>query len=134
VSVATAVISALEDLPVDQEVAMTGSLSVRGEVLPVGGVTAKIEAAAQAGFRRVIIPKANLADVLIEERYRQKIEIVPVETLDEALNASLLAGPKKEGLIAKLAKMIARPATQAAGVLAGAAGTGDKGPPATPGA
>ncbi len=51
ISVATAVISALEDVPVDQTVAMTGSLSVRGQVLPVGGVTAKIEAAAESGHQ-----------------------------------------------------------------------------------
>ncbi len=73
VSIATAVISAIEKIPVDQTVAMTGSLSVRGDVLPVGGVTYKIEAAAQAGMKKVIIPKANEADVLIERAYRDKI-------------------------------------------------------------
>ena len=57
ISVATAVISALEEVPVDQTVAMTGSLSVRGQVLPVGGVTAKIEAAASPGIKRVLIPR-----------------------------------------------------------------------------
>ena len=59
VSIATAVISAIERIPVDQTVAMTGSLSVRGDVLPVGGVTYKIEAAAQAGMKKVIIPKGK---------------------------------------------------------------------------
>ena len=54
VSIATAVISALENVPVDQSVALTGSLSVRGDVMPVGGVTGKIEAAAQAGMKKVI--------------------------------------------------------------------------------
>src|SRR3989449_712976 len=58
ISVATAVISALEEVPVNQTVAMTGSLSVRGQVLPVGGVTAKIEAAAELGLQRVVIPRA----------------------------------------------------------------------------
>ncbi|PHP46267.1 ATP-dependent protease LonB [Methanosarcinales archaeon ex4572_44] len=57
ISIATAVLSAIENIPVDQSVAMTGSLSVRGDVLPVGGVTYKIEAAAQAGLKKVIIPK-----------------------------------------------------------------------------
>ncbi len=57
ITVATAVISALENIPVDQSVAMTGSLSVRGDVLPVGGVTHKIEAAAKAGCTKVIILK-----------------------------------------------------------------------------
>ena len=70
ISVATAVISAIEGIPVRQDVAMTGSLSVRGDVLPVGGVTYKIEAAAKAGITHVLIPAANIDDVLIEERYR----------------------------------------------------------------
>src|SRR5947199_5952974 len=75
ISVATAVISALEEVPVNQGVAMTGSLSVRGHVLAVGGVTAKIEAAAGLGIGRVGIPRSNLKDVLLEDRYQGKIEI-----------------------------------------------------------
>jgi hypothetical protein len=55
ISVATAVISAVEGIPIHQDLAMTGSLSVRGEVLPVGGVTYKIEAAAKAGIKKVLI-------------------------------------------------------------------------------
>ena len=60
VSIATAVISALENAEVDQTVALTGSLSVRGQVLPVGGVTAKIEAAAETGVTKVLIPTCLL--------------------------------------------------------------------------
>ncbi|MEM2925285.1 MAG: ATP-dependent protease LonB [Methanocellales archaeon] len=103
ISVATAVISALENIPVDQSVAMTGSLSVRGEVLPVGGVTYKIEAAAQAGLKTVIIPKANEGDVLIEDRYRDKIKIVPVSTLSEVLEISLYG--KKPSFLEKVKKI-----------------------------
>ncbi len=66
----------------DQTVAMTGSLSVRGQVLPVGGVTAKIEAAAESGIKRVLIPLANMNDVVLEERYIGKIEIIPVTQHD----------------------------------------------------
>lgn len=95
ISVATAVISALENIPVDQSVAMTGSLSVRGDVLPVGGVTPKIEAAAQAGIKKVIIPKANLKDVFIEDRYRDKVQIIPVETIEEVLEQALVGKYKK---------------------------------------
>ncbi|MFZ2499975.1 MAG: ATP-dependent protease LonB [Methanosarcina sp.] len=101
VSIATAVISAIERIPVDQTVAMTGSLSVRGDVLPVGGVTYKIEAAAQAGMKKVIIPKANEADVLIEKAYRDKIQIVPVSSIAEVLEHSLV-GPRKNTIIEKL--------------------------------
>ncbi|HVL88156.1 MAG TPA: ATP-dependent protease LonB [Candidatus Thermoplasmatota archaeon] len=128
ISVATAVISALEEIEVDQGAAMTGSLSIRGDVLPVGGVTAKIEAAAEAGLKKVIIPRANLQDVLIEERYRDRIKIVPVETLDEVLQEVLMTSPKKKGLVEKLAKFMHKTSTTlgtgvpGAGVPAGASG------------
>jgi len=106
ISVATAVISAFEDVPVDQTLAMTGSLSVRGQVLPVGGVTAKIEAACEAGLKRVLIPKANMNDVVLEERYIGKIEVVPVETLGEVLEKALVGGSKKDSLLRKLSALL----------------------------
>ncbi len=109
ISVATAVISALEDVEVDQTVAMTGSLSVRGQVLPVGGVTSKIEAAAEMGFKKVIIPKANKNDVLIEERYVKRIEVIAVETLKEVLDNALI-GAKKSSLVDKLTALM-KPST-----------------------
>ncbi|MHC1566602.1 MAG: ATP-dependent protease LonB [Candidatus Syntropharchaeia archaeon] len=101
ISVATAVISALEGIPVDQSVAMTGSLSVRGDVLPVGGVTHKIEAAAVAGIKTVLIPQSNLGDVIIEDSYKEKIEIVPVVTIEDVLEHSLV-GKRKERLLKKI--------------------------------
>lgn len=104
VSVATAVVSSLENIPVDQSVALTGSLSVRGDVLPVGGVTGKIEAAAEAGITKVLIPKSNMHDVLIEERYKNKIEIIPVETLNDVLEHALI-GKGKKGLLDKMQKI-----------------------------
>lgn len=108
ISVATAVISAFEDVPVDQTLAMTGSLSVRGLVLPVGGVTAKIEAAAEAGIKRVLIPRANLRDVVLEKQYIGKIEIIPVDTLGEVLDKALVGGPKKDSLLRKLSDLVER--------------------------
>ncbi|MDR2855250.1 MAG: ATP-dependent protease LonB [Methanomicrobiales archaeon] len=90
ITVANAAISALEGIPVRQDVAMTGSLSVRGDVLPIGGVTYKIEAAAKAGIKTVIIPKANLEDVLIEEEYASMVTIIPVERLEEVLKIALV--------------------------------------------
>jgi Lon-like ATP-dependent protease len=102
ISIATAVISAIEGIPVDQSVAMTGSLSVKGEVLPVGGVTQKIEAAIQAGIKRVIIPKDNLDDVLLDSENQGKIEIIPVGRIDEVLEYSLLSGSNKTRLLGKL--------------------------------
>ena len=102
ITVATAVISALEDVGVDQALAMTGSLSVRGDVLPVGGVTHKIEAAAKAGCKRVIIPKANEQDVMIEDEYREMIEIIPVSHISEVLDVALEGEGEKDSLVARL--------------------------------
>ncbi|MBO4302394.1 ATP-dependent protease LonB, partial [Methanosarcinaceae archaeon] len=102
VSIATAVFSAFEKLPVRQDVAMTGSLSVRGDVLPIGGVTYKIEAAAQAGVRTVIIPKANEDDVMIEDSYREMVEIITVENIAEVLENALVDSPRKDAFIRKL--------------------------------
>ena len=104
VSIATAVISALENVPVDQSVAMTGSLSVRGDVMPIGGVTGKIEAAVQSGMKKVIIPETNMDDVLIEERYRDKIQIIPVRNMSEVLENALI-GTGKDGLVTKMKKI-----------------------------
>jgi Lon-like ATP-dependent protease len=100
ISIATAVISALEGVPVKQTVAMTGSLSVRGDVMPVGGVTQKIEAAAQAGIRTVLIPKANMGDVLIDEAFKGKIEIIPVSNISEVFEYAM--GSQRTRLIEKL--------------------------------
>ncbi len=102
ISIATAVISALEGIEVDQSVAMTGSLSVKGDVLPVGGVTQKIESAIQAGLRKVIIPKDNIDDVQLDADHEGKIEIVPVSRIDEVLDHSLVNCEKKDRLLKKL--------------------------------
>ena len=106
VSIATAVISALENAEVDQTVALTGSLSVRGQVLPVGGVTAKIEAAAETGVTKVLIPAMNMQDVLLDSKYQDMVKIIPVSTLKDVLDNILVAGPRKEGLLEKLAKFL----------------------------
>ena len=103
-SVITAVISAMEGVPIRQDVAMTGSLSIRGTVLPVGGVTAKVEAAAEAGIKKVIVPKSNLNDVLIEDKYAEKIEVIPVETLNDVLE-NALTGAGKDELLKRLKNM-----------------------------
>jgi Lon-like ATP-dependent protease len=102
ITVATAVISALEGVGVDQSLAMTGSLSVRGDVLPVGGVTHKIEAAAKTGCDRVIIPEANQQDVMIEDEYEEMIEIIPVSHISEVLDVALEGEPEKDSLVDRL--------------------------------
>jgi|TARA_Y100000310_G_scaffold309740_1_gene354180 Lon-like ATP-dependent protease len=85
IAVATSVISAFKKVPVKQDTAMTGSLSVRGEVLPIGGVTAKVEAAIEAGVKNVIVPKTNLKDIIIDKNRMNKIKIIPVETISDVL-------------------------------------------------
>jgi len=107
ISIATAVISALTGIPVDQSVAMTGSLSIKGEVLPVGGVSAKIRAAHAAGMKKVIIPYANRDDVILPPKIRNDIEIIPVKTIDEVLKHALKPVPKKKRLVLDINKLIA---------------------------
>ncbi len=106
VSVATAVISALEGIPVKQNMAMTGSLSVRGEVLPVGGITSKVHAAVKAGFTEVIIPRSNLADIVLSKKELNGITIIPVSTLKEVLDHAFERGKKTDSFIKELGKLI----------------------------
>ncbi|MCX6694498.1 MAG: ATP-dependent protease LonB [Methanomicrobiales archaeon] len=108
ISVATAVISAIEGIPVRQDVAMTGSLSVRGDVLPVGGVTYKIEAAAKSGITTVLIPRQNIDDVLIEEKYRDKVTVIPVDTIEDVLTTALVP-ENRDGFLVKLRKIAVTP-------------------------
>jgi Lon-like ATP-dependent protease len=102
--VACAVVSALEGVKVRQDIAMTGSLSIRGAVLPVGGVTAKIEAAADTGLKRVLIPIANKVDVILEDKYTDMIEVVPVATIYDVLREATV-GAGKQQLLEKLMRI-----------------------------
>ena len=106
ITVATAIISALEGISIRQDLAMTGSLSVRGEVLPVGGVTAKIEAAARSGVKTVLIPKANAQDVLLDDQFKDMVEVISVDSLDEVMEYALVTSERKPGLVERLSKII----------------------------
>ncbi len=108
ITIATAVISALENIPIRQDLAMTGSLSVRGEVLPIGGVTAKIEAAARSGIKTIVVPRANMQDVLLDEKYEKMVEVIPVDTLDEVMEIALIKHAEKESLVERLGAVIDR--------------------------
>ncbi len=70
--------------------------------MPIGGATGKIEAAAEAGIKKVLIPKSNLGDVMIEDRYKEMVEIVPIETIDDVLDNILINGSRKDKLMAKI--------------------------------
>ena len=89
IAVATAIISALKAVPIKQSYAMTGSLSVRGDVLPIGGVSSKIEAAVQAGIKHVIVPKSNMKDIVLDKDIAAKITIVPVDRIEQVLEKAL---------------------------------------------
>lgn len=90
VSVATAVVSALTNIPVRQDIAMTGSLSVRGEVLPIGGTTFKTEAAIEAGIKTVIVPLANYSDIVLGKEEEKLVKIIPVTRFWQVLEAALV--------------------------------------------
>ncbi len=102
ITMATVIISALENIPIRQDLAMTGSLSVRGRVLPVGGVTAKLEAAAASGIRMALIPIDNAKDVMIENRYYKDMEIYTVETLRDVFEYAFVDCPMKQQYLDKL--------------------------------
>lgn len=101
IAVATAIISALKKIPARQDTAMTGSLSVRGEVLAVGGVTQKVEAAIEAGISRVIVPRANEKDIILPTQIKNKIKVIPVATIVEVLKEALV-WKGKEHILAKI--------------------------------
>ncbi len=105
VSVATAIISALEGIPVDQSVAMTGSLSVKGEVLPVGGVSAKIMAAYEAGLKKVIVPWANRDDINVPDHVLKNLKIVYARRIDDVLRHALKPTSKLQELLDALASL-----------------------------
>ncbi len=92
ISMAVAIYSAVKKRPVDSKMAMTGELSIYGKVKPIGGVTAKIEAAKEAGVERVLIPKENWQKMFDDI---QNIEIITVENLNEVLNIALIGEKQK---------------------------------------
>lgn len=86
VAMAVAVLSAMENYELDNLLAMTGEVSVRGRIKPVGGVIAKIEAARKNGIKRVIIPRDNWLKIFDD---MTSIEVIPVSTLEEVLDLAM---------------------------------------------
>ena len=90
ITMATAFYSTVTGVPVKAEVAMTGEISLRGKVLPIGGLKEKLLAAKQAGIKLVLIPKENEADLNeISEEITAGMEIIPVSKMEEVLNLAL---------------------------------------------
>lgn len=98
VAIATALVSLFTEKPVNPKVAMTGEITLRGKILPVGGVKEKVLAAKRAGIERVILPKWNEKDLKkIPDREKEGLKFAFVEKIDEILNEVLLNGKEKRG-------------------------------------
>lgn len=96
ITMATAVISALANIPVKKDVAMTGEITLRGRVLAIGGVKEKVLAAKRAGITTILLPRENEQDVdEIPENIRKKMAFVFVEHMDEVLKHALVQGEKQ---------------------------------------
>ena len=93
----------MKKIPVRQDTALTGSLSIRGEVLAVGGITQKVEAAIDAGIKQVIIPKANEKDIILPEEKRKLIKIIPAENIRQVLKEALV-WKGHENILKKISK------------------------------
>ena len=90
ITMATAMLSAVTDKKVRADLAMTGEITLRGRVLPIGGLKEKLLAAKSAGIRTVLVPKENVADVEeLSSEITKGLEIIPVENMDEVLERAL---------------------------------------------
>jgi ATP-dependent Lon protease len=95
IGMATAIVSVLTGIPVRCDVAMTGEITLRGEVLPIGGLKEKLLAAHRGGIKHVLIPKENVKDLQeIPEEVKNAIEITPVQWFDEVLERALERKPE----------------------------------------
>ena len=113
IAMATAIISAFTRRPVRRDVAMTGEVTLRGKVLPIGGLKSKTIAAHRAGIKTVLLPKDNAKDIPeLPERVRQDLELIPVGHLDEVVAVALLepvGPPMKIGEGEKTAEAVVVP-------------------------
>ena len=97
ITMATSMVSALTGIPVDKNVAMTGEITLRGNVLPIGGLKEKTLAAHRGGIKRILLPKENENDIEeIPEQIRGDLELIPVSHVDEVLKEALVCGTPKE--------------------------------------
>jgi ATP-dependent Lon protease len=95
IGMCTALVSALTDIPVRADVAMTGEITLRGEVLPIGGLKEKLLAAHRGGIKTVLIPDENTRDLTeIPENIKENLEIRPVKWIDEVLEVALSRPPE----------------------------------------
>ena len=92
----TSIVSSITNIPVNREIAMTGEVTITGQVLPIGGLKEKLLAAHRAGIKHVLIPKDNEKDLTdIPEKVKNDIKITPVKHADEVLKIALVKELKK---------------------------------------
>ncbi|MEE9330936.1 MAG: endopeptidase La [Methylophilaceae bacterium] len=95
IGLTTAIVSALTEIPAKADVAMTGEITLRGEVLPIGGLKEKLLAAHRGGIKTVLIPEANIKDLVdIPENIKNNLDIHPVKWIDQVLEFALEKMPK----------------------------------------
>ncbi|HTQ83081.1 MAG TPA: S16 family serine protease, partial [Pseudolabrys sp.] len=95
VAMVTAIVSVMTGIPVRRDVAMTGEITLRGRVLPIGGLKEKLLAAARGGMKTVLIPEENAKDLTeISDTIKKNLEIVPVSRMDEVLARALVRKPE----------------------------------------
>ena len=96
IGMVTSIVSSITKIPVNKEIAMTGEVTLTGQVLPIGGLKEKLLAAHRAGIKQVLIPKDNEKDLVdIPQKVKDDIKITPVEVVDEALKLALTKDFKK---------------------------------------
>ena len=109
VGMCTALVSALTDIPVRADVAMTGEITLRGEVLPIGGLKEKLLAAHRGGISIVLIPEENRKDLAeIPKNVKDKLDIRPVRWIDEVLEIALAERPSPRSVDDKGDKVAAK--------------------------
>jgi len=108
IAIATALVSEMSDRPVRRDVAMTGEITLRGRVLPIGGLKEKVLGAHRAGIKVIVLPKENEADIEdIPEEVRSQLRFHPVETLEEVLKIALVPEKDAEASEEKKEAMVA---------------------------
>jgi len=116
ITMAVALASALTGCRVRRDVAMTGEITLRGHVLPIGGLKEKLLAAHRAGVKEVLIPRENVRDLeLLPPHVREDLDLVAVESMDEVLARALVdaCGPKLTGRRARGLKPLPKPVVKA---------------------
>ncbi len=120
VAMITSIVSVMTGIPVRRDLAMTGEITLRGRVLPIGGLKEKLLAALRGGIKTVLIPEENAKDLIdVSDSVKSKLEIIPVSRMDEVISRALVRKPEA---IVWEEPVVAKPDATAAAVEDDAAG------------